>query len=264
MRQVGFEHDLVGNLTAITGSDNALAWTYAYDDAYRLVSATSPGAGTLTYAYDAANNLTSSAAGQFGYGSAGVPASCLTSVGADTFGYDDRGHLIAAPWGTHTVDDAGRVRHIALATGGSETMTFGHSGLLVRRVSDSGTGVIREVVAPDPLVHIEGGQVILQITDGDRIVAREDAGSLTWLHVDHLGSLALVTDALGADVLRITYDPYGQIIARTGAAIAFGGFGAGEDMGHGLVLLGARWYAPRIGRFLSPDPLVGDVDDPAA
>ena len=264
MRQVGFEHDLVGNVTAITSSDNALAWAYGYDDAYRLVSAISPSAGTLDYTYDAANNLTSSAAGLFGYGSAGAPASCLTSVGADTFVYDDRGQLVTAPWGTHTLDDAGRVRHIALVGGGSETMTFGHSGLLVRRISDSGAGVIREVVAPDPLVHIEDGQVVLQISDGDRIVARDSAGSLTWLHVDHLGSLSLVTDESGAEVLRIAYDPYGQILARTGATIVSGGFGAGEDMGHGLVLLGARWYAPRIGRFLSPDPLVGDVDDPAA
>jgi hypothetical protein len=31
-----------------------------------------------------------------------------------------------------------------------------------------------------------------------------------------------------------------------------------------IVLLGARWYCPTIGRFLSPDPVVGHAADPAA
>ncbi|MDQ1364935.1 MAG: hypothetical protein QOE57_977 [Acidimicrobiaceae bacterium] len=265
LRQTGFQHDLAGNLTALTSADAATAWSYRYDDFYRLVSATSAG-GTLDYAYDDANNLTStSQLGAFGYGAGAAPASCLTSAGGDTFTYDDRGQLASAPWGTHTLDAEGRVRSIALSGGGSETLTYGHGGSLVRRVTVSAAGVTRDVLSPDRLLRIEDGQVVLQISDGERIVAREQAGVLTWLHVDHVGSLVLVTDAAGGEVLRLTYDPYGQVLTSNGAAVAPPqGFGTGEDVGHGLVLLGARWYAPHLGRFISPDPLVGDADDPAA
>jgi len=74
------------------------------------MSATS-GGKTITYAYDDAFNLTmQSALGAYSYGANGAPTTCVTSIGADTFTWDDRGHLATAPWGTHTVDAEGRVR----------------------------------------------------------------------------------------------------------------------------------------------------------
>ena len=263
LRQTGYTHDRVGNLTALSSPDPANAWTYDYDDAYRLVHAAGA-AGPLDYAYDAAFNLTStSVLGAYSYAANGAPASCLTGVGADVYGYDDRGQLITAPWGTHTLDAEGRVRTIALTGGGTETLTYGCGGALVRRTTLDGV-TTHDVLSPDRLIRIEDGVVVAQISDGSRVVARERAGALSWLHHDHLGSLVLMTDAAGAEILRLTYDPYGQVLTRNGTAVASDGFGTGTDLGHGLVLLGTRWYAPRIGRFISPDPLVGDVDDPAA
>ena len=264
LRQTGYAYDLVGNMTGLTSSDASIAWGYRYDDAYRLMSATS-GGKTITYAYDDAFNLTTqSTLGAYGYGANGAPASCVTSIGADTFTWDDRGHLASAPWGTHTVDAEGRVRRIDLAGGSSETMTYGVGGALVRRVTSAAGAATRDVISPDRLIRIEDGQVVLQISDGARIVARQQAGVLSWLHVDHIGSLVLMTDASGREILRLTYDPYGQVITHNGNAVVPQAFGTGEDVGHGLVLLGTRWYSPRMGRFISPDSMVGDIGDPAA
>lgn len=270
LRDVGYEHDRTGNVTALTSPDPARSWTYAYDDLYRLTEAVSadPAVGSLTYAYDAAGNLTSTGAlGPFTYGEGAAAASLLTGAGGDTFGYDDRGQLVSAPWGEHTLDAEGRVRVVALSDGGRDELTYGHSGLLARRTTTRADGTTREVLSPDRLLRVEDGVVVLQISDGARTIARESGGALTWLHHDHLGSLVAVTDAAGAPVLRLTYDPYGQVLTRDGALVVPQGFGAGEDVGpqgHGLVLLGARWYCPRLGRFISPDPLVGDPGDPAA
>lgn len=264
LRQTGFAHDLVGNLTSLTSPDAGLAWTYTYDDLYRLVAASGP-SGPLAYAYDDAFNLVSSSvAGDYRYGENGAAASLLTSVGGDTYGYDDRGQVVSAPWGTHTLDAEGRLRTITLHDGGTETLTYSYGGSLARRVTTTPGGPTREVQSPDPLVRIEDGQVIAQITDGGRIVARDRGGELSWLHYDHLGSLVLMTDAAGAELLRLSYDPYGRVLSRTGSGAADQGFATGQDLGHGLVRLGARWYSPQLGRFLSPDPLVGDIDDPAA
>ena len=263
LRQTGYVHDLVGNLTSLSSPDPTIAWDYTYDDAYRLVHANSA-AAAIDYGYDAAFNLTSnSASGAYTYGANGAPSTCLTGIGADAYGYDDRGQLVSAPWGTHTVDAQGRVRTIALAGGDSESMTYGCGDSLVRRVSVTG-GITRDVISPDALIRIEDGVVVVQISDGSRLVARGQAGALDWLHYDHIGSLVMMTDRTGAEILRLTYDPYGQVLTRNGTAVTSAGFGTGQDMGHGLVLLGARWYSPRMGRFISPDPLVGDVGDPAA
>ncbi|MDQ2757490.1 MAG: FG-GAP-like repeat-containing protein, partial [Actinomycetota bacterium] len=266
LRRADLTHDLVGNVLTLDSPDATESWSYGYDSAYHLVTATSGDAavGTLSYAYDTAHDLVSSPVGVFTYGGGGAPASVLTGIGAETYGWDDRGHLVSAPWGTHTIDDAGRLSTIALDGGGSETMTYGHSGALVRRVAVTAGGETRDVRSPDHLLRIEDGTLVLQITDGERIVAREDGASRRWLHTDHLGSLVLVTDEVGATVLRVTHDPYGQVLTRTGTDRSPQGFATSEDVGHGLVLMGSRWYAPRLGRFIGPDPIVGDPADPAA
>jgi len=265
LRELGYEHDRVGNVTALTSADAALAWTYRYDDLYRLVDAIGA-AGNWQYAYDAAGNITSnSQLGAYAYGGADRPANCLASAGPDSFGYDDRGHVATAPWGTHATDAEGRLRRIDLAAGGRDEFTYDHAGRLARRQRFDADGALAsDVWTPDPLLRVEDGAQVIQFTDGQRTVARERAGQRLWMHVDHLGSLVLVTDSAGAVQLQLSYGPYGQVLARTGPAAVPEGFATGEALGPDLLLLGARWYSPRLGRFLAPDALVTDAADPLA
>ncbi|MGY3317467.1 toxin TcdB middle/N-terminal domain-containing protein [Arthrobacter sp. TE12232] len=266
LREVTYQHDPTGDLAWIASPDAALAWTYTYDSLHRLVGATGA-AHTYAYTYDVAGNLQSDGSaggGAYGYGGAGAAATLLTSVGPDAYTYDDRGHLATAPWGEHTVDAEGRLRRISRTDGVTEDYIYDHSGMLAarRRVTGGGTNV---VLSPDRLLRIEDGVVVLQLSDGDRIVATEEAGARVWLHTDHLGSVVLATDAAGAVAASVSYGPYGAVIAHNGVALAQG-FATGEaaDDGPGLVLLGARWYAPALGRFISPDSMIADVDDPLA
>jgi RHS repeat-associated protein len=263
LRAVGYEYDLTGNLIEITSPDPALRWTYQHDDLYRLVSAAGAD-GSWTYAYDDAGNMRSSTdAGAFTYGDGGAPATCLTRAGADSYAYDDRGNVTSAPWGTHQIDAEERLRRIDLTDGGHEELTYGHQGRLVRRRRFDAAGAITDSISPDGLIRVEDGVLVLHFTDGNRIVAREQAGRRTWFHTDHLDSVVLATDADGASVLEIAYGPYGQVLHRTGVEVPQG-FATGEAMVEGLVLLGERWYLPQIGRFLSPDAIVGDANDPLA
>lgn len=268
LRSVGYIHDLVGNLTAITSPDPELAWTYAYDGLNRLVSATSVD-GTRSYAYDSAGNLTSSEAGAYAYGGGGAAATLVTSVGGEAYGWDERGHLRSAPWGLHRVDDAGQLRRIDFAAGGHEELVYGHTSTLVHRRVVGVDGAVSDTFSPDPLIRIENGVLVIQISDGERIVCRDAAGVRTWLHHDHLGSIVLATDAAGVPVASRRYGPYGRVIGGTGVLSGSAGFGGGGALGSEphlpeLVLLGARWYSPLLGRFLSPDPVVGDAMDPLA
>jgi RHS repeat-associated protein len=263
LRAVGYRYDRVGNLVEITSPEPALQWTYRHDDLYRLVDA-GGAAGTWSYTYDDAGNLLSSSdLGVYDYGGGGAPATCVTGVGDDTFGFDDRGHVTSTPWGDHQIDAEGRLRRIDLTAGGHEELTYAHHGGLARRRRFDAAGAMTEAISPDGLIRFEDGVLVLQFTDGNRIVAREQAGDRTWLHTDHLGSVVLATDATGASVLEIAYGPYGQVLGRSGVEVPQG-YAAGEAMVAGLVLLGSRWYLPQIGRFLSPDSVVGDASDPLA
>lgn len=265
LRSVALTHDRAGNVLELASPDAELSWTYEYDDLYRLVGATTA-AAAIDYAYDDDGNLTSSSdVGAFAYGDAGAPPTALTAAGADRFTYDDRGVMASGPWGTHTLDAEGRLRRIDLAGGGRHEFTYGHNGALVRRRAVAADGSARETISPDALVSIDDGALVLRFTDGERIVAREaSGGARQFLHHDHLGSLVMITDAAGGELLKIRYGPYGEELARSGAAVEAEGFGAGSAVVPGLVLLGARWYCPRVGRFVSPDPLVTDVHDPLA
>lgn len=265
LREVGYEYDRVGNVLTLTSPDPALAWRYRYDDLYRLTQATGS-VGDGHYTYDAVGNvLSASNVGVYIYGDAGVPATCLRSAGADTFTYDDHGHVATAPWGTHTVDAEGRLRRIDFAGGGHEEFDYDHIGNLIQRRTSDPSGVVSgDVWSPDKLLRVEDGVLVLQFTDGLRVVARQRAGVRIWQHVDHLGSLVLTTDSAGTVQLSITYGPYGQVLTRSGAGAAPEGFATGQVLGPSLVLLGARWYCPRIGRFLSPDSMIGDASDPLA
>lgn len=266
LRDVSYTHDPAGDLLGIASPDASLAWTYEYDGLHRLTGATGSG-HVYAYAYDSAGNLASDGAGggAYGYGGAGAAATLLTSVGADAYGYDDRGHLATAPWGVHTSDAEGRLRRIARADGVTEDYTYDHSGRLAVRRRTAPGGAASVVLSPDRLLRVEDGVVVLQFSDGEGIVATEKAGVRMWLHTDHLGSVVLATDAAGAVAAAVAYGPFGAVLSRNGVAVAQGfATGLAAEDGPGLVLLGARWYAPQLGRFLSPDSMVADVDDPLA
>ena len=102
------------------------------------------------------------------------------------------------------------------------------------------------------------------------------ATALEYLHGDHLGSLAAATDAKGAPLLALAHDPYGgrrkadwtaalpaadvaALAAAQDAGRARNGFTGHETLDRtGFVHMGGRVYDPRLGRFLSPDPIVSE------
>ncbi len=110
---------------------------------------------------------------------------------------------------------------------------------------------------------------------GDAAGAATVRESIRYLHRDHLGSVRAVTDADGTVVSRAAYDPFGGRRLPDGTreageaerAAAAGdaaldparGFTGHEQLDRlGLVHMGGRVHDPRLGRFLSPDPVVGN------
>ncbi|RMD85827.1 MAG: hypothetical protein D6815_01030, partial [Candidatus Dadabacteria bacterium] len=88
------------------------------------------------------------------------------------------------------------------------------------------------------------------------------ANAVVYYHLDRLGSPHMLTDGSGTVVEYLRYKPYGGLRAALDAA----GNPASEDVGDirfgghtwddasGLLYLGARYYDPETGLFLTPDP----------
>jgi RHS repeat-associated protein len=89
------------------------------------------------------------------------------------------------------------------------------------------------------------------------------AQKVTYYHNDVLGSPVVATDATGAVVWKETYRPYGQPYLNNSAASTerIGFSGKPYDRSTGLSYVGARYYDPFVGRFLSIDPRPSDDED---
>jgi RHS repeat-associated protein len=95
----------------------------------------------------------------------------------------------------------------------------------------------------------------------------------SWFVLDHLGSVAVITDASSAVIQRLSYDAWGLQRNANGTAATCEsitssttrGFTNQEQMSVGcLVNLNARIYNPQLGRFMAADPVVGDDSVPGA
>ena len=114
------------------------------------------------------------------------------------------------------------------------------------------------------------------ITAAGRLVAVlvKNGATITeqYVHVDRLGSINVVTDNSGAQIESHSFDAFGLARASdwgNGAAQPFtetnrGYTGHEMDAEIGLVNMNARLYDPRIGRFISPDPIIPNIYNPQA
>ena len=91
---------------------------------------------------------------------------------------------------------------------------------------------------------------------------------ISWLHPDHLGAVALATDAAGAPIWQASYSPYGATTIQAPQRAGHAAFtlnlrlpGQYWDAATGLHYNRHRYYDPQSGRYLTPDPL-GMPDGP--
>jgi RHS repeat-associated protein len=266
LRRHQYSFDEAGNLVAIDSPDPKLSATFTYDDLYRLTAAGYGDGPNWTYGYDDAGNLTfKSDVGSYQYGEGGAPNTCLTTAGAGSFTYTPKGEMQSTPWGVQTFDPMGRL--LSVAAGASRMdFTYDFAGVRVAERSSGGVAPAVERLTPDSLYSVEDGVLTLHLFDSHGTVAWQAVGGpVTYLHADHLGSLAALTDGAGALIESIRYDPFGKVIERTPGPPIPINFASGTiNNWSGLLYLMSRSCHPGIGRFVSPDMLVGDTNNPGS
>lgn len=91
---------------------------------------------------------------------------------------------------------------------------------------------------------------------GNLLSRREANGTRRYFAHDGLGGLTAITDSSGAPLASLVYDAWGNQRSSSGAWTG-GNYrftGAELDPATGLYHMGARFYAPSLGRWLTEDP----------
>jgi RHS repeat-associated protein len=253
--QASYNYNLGARVDSISSTTNPLmALSFVYDDLNRLKTVSGGQSQSLTY--DVLGNiLTNSDYGTYQYADPNH-VHAVTSIGSDTFTYDGNGNMRTAPGRTMTWDAENRMSSIT-QNGVTTTFAYDPSGQRIRKGSTYYYG---------PAERQADGTLAKYFTVGGLLIAKKDSGGTYWYHSDHLGSPRLLTTSSGATAASYDYSAFGKTVAQGANNIANPvGFDAQRaDAESGLVYMNARYYDPKLARFLSADSVVPSASNPQA
>jgi len=296
--QVVYTYDNANRLTTIVQGTSTV--TIAYDDADRRTSVTYPNTnkveylynvaselttvtykkgtttlGTLTYTYDAAGNRIKTG-GTFARSNI-PPALTTTSYNANnqqtTFGtstetYDLNGNLATFTDASGTTTYTWNARNqLTAISGPSLTGSFTYDSFGRRTgktINATTTNFVYDGL--NPVQEKNGVTVTANLLTGlgiDEFFTRTDGVGVRSLLPDALGSTVALGDNTGTLQTQYTYEPFG-VTTQTGVVSTSSYKYTGrEDDGTGLMYYRARYYQPRLQRFITEDPIGfagGDVN----
>ena len=168
------------------------------------------------------------------------------------------GHLAADGVASYTWTGAG-----LLKSAGSTTYTYDGDG---KRVKNSAGTTFWTAPSGDPLSDTPGsaaGNEYIYFA-GRRIAWVDASGTVRYTWGDHLGSTRLATDGSGNVCYDADFYPFGgertPYVSSCAPAYKFAGMKSDAESGNDYTL--NRYYPPNLGRWMSPDPLAGDVSNP--
>ncbi len=294
-----YGYDANGNRLTATEQQGAAAAetvTYTYDVLNRLASVAYSSGGSTAYTFDATGNrlteIGTSADGAAlnrtfaydGLAQLATIANTATPAASQTFSYDRNGNTvrrltgllengtIAAPSATQlfAFDIRDRLARADML-GGTGAVSFDYDASGRRTRMFSSLFDIRYAYGQsDVIQEYSGGSGIAtqRYTIGNGLLAvgtPQDGNTLdnSFYLTDALRSATNLVNDSGSVVQTTKYDPWGNVRQRTGTSANRRAFtGHYEDAETGLLYMGARYYDPSTGRFLSRDSAAPSETDP--
>lgn len=186
----------------------------------------------------------------------------VRNIGEEEWRYDGRGNVArqTSHGGDRTLSYDGADRLVAVSRGAEQIARYAYDPFGRRLWKRSSAGVTRFVWDGDRVaaeVGPDGPVDYVFEPFSFTPLARVSAHGVEAFHCDHIGTPFLVTDAAGQVTWRADPDLFAGALPRQQFArpqpLRFQGQYADDETG--LHYNRHRYYDPRLGRFLSPDPL---------
>jgi len=253
---LGFTYDELGNRETRTLNDETT--DYTYDEPANRLSGLS-GAETGVFTYDDAGRLET----EVRRGPGEIFSDGFES--GDTGAWDEGGAIAAATL-IYTFNAADQLTRVERAGQTLGDYTFDGDGLRVSKTVDGQTVYYLRDPAGNTLAEYDQDITLLAeyIYAGGRQVAKVEpngAGGedVSFFHADHLGTALVITNDAGAVTWSGDYYPFGEEYSSAGTPDRYRFTQHELDTGGALIYAKARYYNPRIGRFLSVDPVGGQA-----
>jgi len=263
LASVGFSYDDAGRRATLT-LPNGVVTEYGYDAASQLTNLTyrngSTTIGDLTYSYDQSGRRKTMGGS---LARTGLPqplsianydaANRLTQHGAATLSYDANGNLTNDGTNTYTWDARNQLVGISGAV--SANFQYDPFGRRVRTTVNGstkdylydGANVVQEKIGGTPSANLLTGGV-------DEVFSRMETGDTQSVLADGLGSTLALLSSAGVTQTEYTYEPFGNTTTAGAGSSNTSQYTARENDGTGLYYYRARYYSPKLQRFISEDP----------
>jgi RHS repeat-associated protein len=284
-----YEYDNNHNVTKIIRG-NGTVLVNTYDELNRLKSSTditADGSVILqqSYTYNAISQLTEETVTPDSVPPIGLLAeqvmtytadNRIATKGSETFDFDDDGNTL----NIGELALSFNVRN-QLESAGEHQYAYNAEGMRVSQIviKDNTEQVIKYALLPDYLglpqiawqsINDEEYQFFVYSPHGLIAQRNSNGNEEYYFHYDYRGSVVAITDNDGEVIARYGYTPFGQKYAAEGfeetnkaVSTPFGYNGRDGVItdANGLLYMRARYYSPELRRFVSKDPLRGELSD---
>ncbi len=277
-------YDGVGNILQIV--DNVTATKtrdFKYDELNRLIEADSLSyGGKLIYQYDSIGNMTYNCrVGHYTHDPLHPHAvkeiRKTDGTLAASYIYDENGNMINSyEYDDNGIPEIGKDRVFTYDYDNMPTSIMKGGGEAVAAIYDAFGSRIQKATPAEittyitPSYECTGGACTLNIISGTQLIASLTGSEIFYYHIDHLGSSSIITDSdgMGDEVVQnVYYYPYGEIKENISPLtenvdVRYKYTGKEWDGESGLYYYGARYYDPKLTRFISADTIIPDLINP--
>ena len=256
VQKLAYAYDAAGNLSKLTNKlVPGASQSFVYDPLDRLIQASGP-LGVVSYTYDAIGNRVGEMFGAKSTAYVYPPASHqLHSANGDAiraFSYSAAGSVLTDGNLSFSYDPDGRLgetRHAAQVLAGYAYDAFGQR---VEKTS-GGTSRFFEYDQSGRLLRETGRDYVY--LNGE-LLALLDGENPHFVHGNHLGAPAAVTNGAKQTVWRAEYEPFGKAdLTNPGLTLNVRLPGQYFDAETGLHYNYFRDYDPTLGRYIQSDPI---------